>query len=97
GSGRTEILGAFEKKLIPAMKGFQPELVFISAGFDSRAGDPLGQFKLTDEDFVDLTKVMLQIAREHAEGRLISVLEGGYNLRGLMKASAAHVKTLVDS
>ena len=97
GAGRAEVFGAFETRLVEAAQKFKPDLVMISAGFDSRVGDPLGQFKLTDEDFVDLTKVMLQIAKEHAEGRLISVLEGGYNLRGLMKASAAHVKTLIDS
>lgn len=97
GAGRAEVFGAFETKLLDVAQKFKPDLVMISAGFDSRVGDPLGQFKLTDDDFADLTKVMLQIAKEHAQGRLISVLEGGYNLRGLMKASAAHAKTLVDS
>jgi acetoin utilization deacetylase AcuC-like enzyme len=97
GAGRAEVYGAFETRLINAANKFKPDLVMLSAGFDSRQGDPLGQFKLTDEDFADLTKVMLHIAKEHAGGRLVSVLEGGYNLRGLMKASAAHVKTLVES
>jgi acetoin utilization deacetylase AcuC-like enzyme len=53
-------------------------------------------FKLTDDDFVDLTKVMLDIARRHASGRLVSVLEGGYNLAGLASAAAAHVKALSE-
>jgi acetoin utilization deacetylase AcuC-like enzyme len=97
GAGRAEVYGAFETRLIDAANKFKPDLLMLSAGFDSRQGDPLGQFKLTDEDYVDLTKVMLHIAKEHAGGRLVSVLEGGYNLRGLMKASAAHVKTLVES
>lgn len=97
GAGREEVYGAFETRLIDAANKFKPDLVMISAGFDSRLGDPLGQFRLTDEDYVDLTKVMLHIAKEHAQGRLVSVLEGGYNLRGLMKASAAHVKTLVET
>jgi acetoin utilization deacetylase AcuC-like enzyme len=96
GAGRTEILGAFQGKLVEAAQKFKPDLVMLSAGFDSRVGDPLGSFKLTDEDFSDLTRVMLHLAREHAEGRLVTVLEGGYNLRGLMKATAAHVKTLID-
>lgn len=95
GSGRAEILGAFEGKLIEAANKFKPELVMLSAGFDSRIGDPLGNFTLTDEDYMDLTRVMMGIAREHAGGRLVSVLEGGYNLRGLMKATTAHVETLV--
>ena len=97
GSGRAEVFGAFETKLVDAANRFKPDLVMLSAGFDSRQGDPLGQFKLTDEDYVDLTKVMLHIAKEHAGGRLVSVLEGGYNLRGLMKASTAHVKTLMET
>jgi len=97
GAGRAEVYGAFETRLIDAANKFKPDLVMISAGFDSRAGDPLGQFKLTDEDFVDLTKLMLHIAKDYAGGRLVSVLEGGYNLRGLMKATTAHAKTLVDS
>lgn len=95
GAGRSEVFGAFETRLVDAASKFKPELVMLSAGFDSRQGDPLGQFRLTDEDYIDLTKVMLHIAREHAEGRLVCVLEGGYNLRGLMKASTALVKTLM--
>ena len=80
-----------------AANKFKPDLVMLSAGFDSRLGDPLGHFQLTDEDYIDLTKVVLAIAKEHAEGRLVTVLEGGYNLRGLMKATTAHVQTLVGS
>jgi acetoin utilization deacetylase AcuC-like enzyme len=90
-------LGAFEGKLIDAANRFKPDLVMLSAGFDSRIGDPLGNFTLTDEDYVDLTKVVLSIAKEHAEGRLVAVMEGGYNLRGLMKATTAHVQTLSAS
>jgi acetoin utilization deacetylase AcuC-like enzyme len=97
GAGRKEIYGVFETRLIDAAQKFKPDLVMLSAGFDSRAGDPLGSFQLTDEDFVDLTKLMLHIARDHAQGRLISILEGGYNLRGLMKATTAHVQTLLAS
>ncbi len=96
GAGRAEILGAFEDDLIPAMKDFRPELVIISAGFDSRRGDPLGGFRLEDEDFADLTRLMVALADEHAGGRLVSLLEGGYNLDGLASATAAHVKVLLD-
>ena len=90
GAGRKEIVGAFENDLLPAVNRFKPELVIISAGFDSRQGDPLGRFRLSDNDFVELTSMMLDVARQHAGNRLISVLEGGYNLTGLAKASAAH-------
>ncbi len=96
GAGRAEILGAFETRLLPAMQRFKPELVVVSAGFDSRRDDPLGGFLLEDEDFAALTRVLLDIARTHASGRLLSVLEGGYNLRGLGLAAAAHVGALVE-
>ncbi len=94
GAGRKEILGAFQEQLIAAADEVKPELVLISAGFDSRAGDPLGQFVLTDDDFVDLTRVMREIADKHAGGRLLSVLEGGYSLTGLASGIRAHVEAL---
>jgi acetoin utilization deacetylase AcuC-like enzyme len=76
------------------MREFKPELVLISAGFDSRLGDPLGQFTLSDADFADLTNVMREIAEHHAGSRLVSVLEGGYSLAGLGAGAAAHVDAL---
>ena len=87
----------FETKLVDAANKFKPELIMVSAGFDSRLGDPLGNFTLTDEDYIDLTKLMLHLAKEHAESRLVVVLEGGYALRGLMKASTAVAQTLMAS
>lgn len=95
GSGRAEILGAFETKLVPAMEKFRPELVLISAGFDSREGDPLGKFKLTNTDFADLTRVVRSIADQTAQGRVVSLLEGGYHLAGLAGAATAHVQALL--
>jgi acetoin utilization deacetylase AcuC-like enzyme len=97
GSGREEIGGAFRERLIPAMEKFQPELVMISAGFDSREGDPLGQFTLADEDFAELTRMLMDIAEKHAGGRVVSVLEGGYSLSGLASGIAAHVTTLTHA
>ncbi|MGB2824736.1 MAG: histone deacetylase [Phycisphaerae bacterium] len=97
GSGRKQVLGAFTEKLAPAADKFEPDIVMISAGFDSRAGDPLGRFTLTDDDFADLTKLCLAIARRHAAGRVVSVVEGGYDLNGLAAASAAHVKALTGA
>ena len=96
GAGRGEILTAFEQKLVPAADSFRPELVLISAGFDSRAGDPLGGFRLTDEDFSDLTRCLLEIAKRHAGGRIVSVLEGGYSLAGIATAAAANVRALSE-
>jgi len=95
GAGHDEIFAAFEKKLLPAVEAFRPEFVFVSAGFDSRIGDPLGQFQLTDDDFAQLTQIVRRIADQHAGGRLVSMLEGGYNLTGLGSAAAAHVGALL--
>lgn len=95
-SGREEILGAFQEVLLPAAEKFQPDLVLISAGFDSRVGDPLGQLALTDRDFADLTRIMTEIAGYYCDGRLVSVLEGGYNLEGLARASEAHIRALLE-
>jgi acetoin utilization deacetylase AcuC-like enzyme len=90
GSGREEILGAVEHRLIPRLNEFRPDLVMISAGFDSRSGDPLGRFLLSDADFAELTRTLFEVADKHAHGKLISVLEGGYNLDGLTRAVYAH-------
>jgi acetoin utilization deacetylase AcuC-like enzyme len=95
GSGRSSILGAFRELLLPAATAFQPDLVLLSAGFDSRIGDPLGQFLLADEDFRELTMMMSDLASRYCDGRLVSVLEGGYNLDGLARASEAHVRALL--
>jgi len=95
GASRREILGAFQEQLLAAANEVKPELVLISAGFDSRAGDPLGQFLLSDGDFADLTRVMREIADKHAGGRLLSVLEGGYSLTGLASGVRSHVKALL--
>jgi acetoin utilization deacetylase AcuC-like enzyme len=91
----AEILGAFQDRLLPAAHDFQPDLVLVSAGFDSLLGDPLGRFTLSDADFADLTTLMLEIADTYAGGRLVSVLEGGYSLEGLASAAVAHVNALV--
>jgi acetoin utilization deacetylase AcuC-like enzyme len=96
GSGRNEIVNAFRTELVPAAERFKPDLVMISAGFDSRAGDPLGQFTLGDADFAELTSIVLDIARQHARSRVVSVLEGGYSREGLARAVTAHLERLSD-
>ncbi len=77
------------------MESFRPELILISAGFDSRIHDSLGEFTLRDEDFAALTRLMLTVAAKHASGRLVSILEGGYNLSGLGAACVALVRALI--
>ncbi len=93
-TGIETIGAAFTDRILPALDRFKPEVIFISAGFDSRIDDPLGQFRLTDADFITLTRHLLEAAQTHCQGRLISVLEGGYNLSGLAKAVTAHVAEL---
>lgn len=96
-SGRKEIFACFEEKLIPAVEKFRPDLVLISAGFDSRMDDPLGHFLLTDGDFADLTRIVCSIANRHCEGRVVSMLEGGYNLTGLASAAVSHARALAEA
>jgi len=94
GAGREQILPTFRSRLAHAADGFKPALVLLSAGFDSRLGDPLGRFTLSDSDFGELTLIALEIADKHSGGRLVSVLEGGYNLAGLASGVTAHVRSL---
>lgn len=96
GSGDKELIAAFENELRPQVDKFKPDFVLLSAGFDSRTGDPLGRFRVTDDGYKKLTQILLQIANEYARGRLVSVLEGGYNLKGLPLAVSAHVETLIN-
>jgi acetoin utilization deacetylase AcuC-like enzyme len=79
------------------MDEFRPDLVMVSAGFDSRVGDPLGHFLLEDRDFGELTNILLEIADKYAGGRLISVLEGGYDLGGLESSVHAHARGLLGA
>ncbi|MGH8046568.1 MAG: histone deacetylase family protein [Chthoniobacterales bacterium] len=94
GAGITEIGGAFLDDFLPAVRKFQPQLILVSAGFDSRIGDPLGQFRLTDADFATLTRAVMDAAAELCDCRVISTLEGGYSLPGLASAARAHFSAL---
>ena len=95
GSGDEEFIGAFERELAPAAKGFQPELVLVSAGFDCRIGDPLGHLAVTDDGLAAATRAVMKIAEASAGGRIVSVLEGGYSLSGLASGAATHVAALM--
>ncbi len=97
GAGDREIVGAFRDDLLPAAREFRPDLVIVSAGFDSRVDDLLGGFQVTDQGFRELTRIMLEIAEIAGNGRLVSVLEGGYSLSGLASAAEAHVDELVGA
>lgn len=86
---------AFERQILPAVNDFKPELVFISAGFDAHADDPLAQLCLVEEDFAWVTDKIKTVADSHAHGRLISVLEGGYNLAALGRSVEAHLQAML--
>ncbi len=94
---RLAVLEAFKGPLQEAMKTFRPELVMISAGFDAHAKDPLGGMNLTEEDFAELTRLVVQIADRYAGGKAISVLEGGYDLEALAASAVAHVNALKNN
>ena len=95
GTGSREILASFRETLLPSLKKFRPDLIMISAGFDSQMGDPLGQFRLEDDDFRKMTRLLLDAASDLCAGRVVSVLEGGYHLEGLGLAVKAHVAELL--
>jgi acetoin utilization deacetylase AcuC-like enzyme len=89
-----DIISAFKEKLLPAAHRFEPDLILISAGFDSRKGDLLGCFDISDAGYRQITTMVMQLAEQYCDGRIVSVLEGGYNLDGLASAVKVHVETL---
>ncbi|MEX6508286.1 histone deacetylase family protein [Jiella sp. M17.18] len=95
GTGGGTFREAMNERILPALRSFRPELVIISAGFDAHYRDPLANLKFIDKDFDWATGEMLDIADRYAEGRLVSLLEGGYDLYGLSTSAAAHVKRLM--
>jgi len=92
---REEVINAIQNNLKAAMKSFKPQLVLISAGFDAHHRDPIGGFHLTEDDFAILTHSVQEIANAYAGGKLISILEGGYDLVGLAASAVSHVKALI--
>ncbi|MBT4738987.1 MAG: histone deacetylase family protein [Rhodospirillaceae bacterium] len=86
---------AFEREILPALDSFAPDFVLISAGFDAHKDDPLSDMGLEEDDFFWATRQIMGIAHRQADGRVVSALEGGYNLRALGASTAAHVKALM--
>jgi acetoin utilization deacetylase AcuC-like enzyme len=95
GISRTDYRAAFEGALEKALAAFKPDLMLVSAGFDAHAEDPIGSLGLAVEDFASLTDVIVQAAKVHCGGRVVSCLEGGYNLQRLPECVAAHVEQMV--
>jgi len=97
GDGSTEFRKAWHKLGLPAVHNFSPDLVFVSAGFDAHLRDPLAQLELEDDDYRWITGEICDLADDCCEGRVASILEGGYDLKALASASRMHVKGLLNS
>jgi acetoin utilization deacetylase AcuC-like enzyme/formylglycine-generating enzyme required for sulfatase activity len=96
GAGDEVYLKVFEEKLRPAALDFHPDFILISAGFDAYKDDPIGSMKVTVEGFARLTRIVKDIAQQCCRGRLVSVLEGGYDLQGLAASVEAHIRVLME-
>jgi acetoin utilization deacetylase AcuC-like enzyme len=95
GTNDQAIVDIYKSILLPAANDFKPDLVLISAGFDSREHDLLGCLDISDAGFAAMTKIVMQIADKHCDGRIVSMLEGGYNLKGIASGVVRHVSTLL--
>jgi len=95
GDGGTAFRAAFEERILPRLSDFRPELIVISAGFDAHMRDPLANLNLDEGDFAWATRKIMDVADRCADGRVVSVLEGGYDLEALANSAAAHVTALM--
>ena len=96
GSGGPQFRAVWENRLLPAVAAAAPELIIVSAGFDAHHRDPLAELNLVEADFAWITHRICDLAETCAEGRVVSVLEGGYDLVGLAVSTAAHVQALME-
>ena len=97
GDGGAPFREAFEARILPALKNFSPDLILISAGFDAHEADPLANLRLKEDDFGWVTGKLADVAHKQCHGRLVSVLEGGYDLTALARSVSVHVKGLMDA
>ena len=96
GAGSIEFRDACIRTVLPAVDAFAPQLVIISAGFDAHRQDPLASLELETDDYAWITRCLVDLAERHASGRLVSSLEGGYDLQALRASTQAHVAALMD-
>jgi acetoin utilization deacetylase AcuC-like enzyme len=97
GDGGAQFRDAFESVILPALRDHAPDLVIVSAGFDAHRSDPLGGLALVEEDYAWVSRKLLDVARERCGGRLVSMLEGGYDLSALGRSAAVHVQSLMEA
>ncbi len=95
GSGSPEFRAAVTEHWLPALESFAPQMVFVSAGFDAHAADPLAQMRLATDDYTWITHAACTVANRHSSGRIVSTLEGGYDLKALASSGAAHIERLM--
>jgi acetoin utilization deacetylase AcuC-like enzyme len=97
GDGSEEFRAAYEDRILPALDTFAPDFLLVSAGFDAHLKDPLAQLRLLEPDFAWVTEKLLQAAAKHTGGKLVSTLEGGYDLDALAASTAVHVQALMSA
>ena len=97
GDGSSEFRTAISDVILPGLEKFQPDLLLVSAGFDAHMNDPLAGLNLQDSDYAWVTKQLIEVAEKFTNGRLISTLEGGYDLLALTSSVASHVEELVQA
>lgn len=95
GTGSTEFRAAYRDVILPALDEFAPELLILSAGFDAHEADPLAQLRVQTADFAWVTRELVGLAGRHGQGRVVSILEGGYDLAALAESVAAHINVLI--
>ncbi|MCD6288600.1 MAG: histone deacetylase, partial [Candidatus Hydrogenedentes bacterium] len=96
GTTNDEFVGAVSDTIVPAVREFAPEFLLVSAGFDAHESDMLSSQHVSTRGYADITKLLMDCARDCCHGRLVSVLEGGYNLSSLADAVEAHVRTMIN-
>jgi acetoin utilization deacetylase AcuC-like enzyme len=95
GDDGDQFRDAFETVILPRLRNFRPDILIISAGFDAHTRDPLANLNLVEADYTWVTQKLMEIANDSAQGRIVSILEGGYDLQGLARSAAAHVTALM--
>ncbi len=97
GDGGEKFRQAMDERILPSLRHFSPDLILISAGFDAHQADPLANLRLVEADFMWATEQLCKVADSHCHGRVVSMLEGGYDLQALARSVAVHVRTLMDA
>ena len=95
GTASEEYLNAYES-VLKKIKEFKPEFILLSAGFDAHKDDPLAQLQLESKDFYNITKRTLELSKQYCDGKVVSILEGGYDLLALQESTEMHVKALLE-